>query len=197
VVGVEPSEVYTLCDEYLDLLPDDEYIKHLAERAYTFEEYLIQQPGDGKDGVNYLMRVANNPHQESMRNSYPIKKQRVLYHAHCYQKARKPASDGKAIGAQATIEFLRSFGYETELVEAGCCGMAGAFGYEAEHYELSMQVGELALFPAVRQAGQDTLIAASGVSCQAQIEDGAGRKAVHPLELAVEALRLLRTERLQ
>lgn len=194
VVGVEPSEIYTLSDEYLDLLPGDDYVKHLAERAYTIEEYMLRPLDSGELAINQLMRVATYPHQENHKNHFHPKKQKVLYHAHCYQKARKPAADGHPVGAQATMEFLRGFGYEVELVEAGCCGMAGAFGYEAEHYDLSMQVGELALFPAVRQAEADTLIAASGVSCQAQIEDGAGRQVVHPLELALEALRLLRSD---
>ncbi len=189
VVGVEPSEIYTLCDEYPDLLPGEEYVSKLAERAYTVEEYLLRPHGSDEESlIELLMRVAINPHQEIQSFKSTFKNNIVLYHAHCYQKARKPAADGYPSGAQASVAFLQALGYQVELVEAGCCGMAGAFGYEAEHYELSMQIGELALFPAVRQAGKGTLIAASGVSCQAQIEDGTGRKAVHPLELAVEAL---------
>lgn len=189
VIGVEPSEIYTLCDEYPDLLTGDAYVERLAERAFTIEEYLIRPFGAGGERlINQLMRVAINPHLEKHQSLHLLKNKTVLFHAHCYQKARKPLADGISSGAQATIEFLSAFGYEVKLVDAGCCGMAGAFGYEAEHYELSMQVGELALFPTVRQAGEDTLIAASGVSCQAQIEDGTGREAVHPLELVVEYL---------
>jgi Fe-S oxidoreductase len=84
--------------------------------------------------------------------------------------------------------MLQACGYAVQVIDSGCCGMAGAFGYEREHYAVSMQVGELALLPAVRQAASSTLIAASGVSCQAQIEDGAGRSAVHPVVLALQAL---------
>jgi Fe-S oxidoreductase len=107
----------------------------------------------------------------------------VLLHGHCYQKARPPAADGYPVGAAASLAALQAVGCRASLVEAGCCGMAGAFGYEAEHYALSMQVGELALFPAVRQSAQEVIVAAAGTSCRQQILDGTGRRAVHPVEL--------------
>ena len=83
----------------------------------------------------------------------------------------------------ATVAMLQAAGYQVELIDAGCCGMAGAFGYEAEHYELSMQIGELKLFPALRHAGKDVIVAATGASCQAQISDGTGLEAVNPIML--------------
>ena len=79
--------------------------------------------------------------------------------------------------------------YAVELIPSGCCGMAGSFGYEAEHYDLSMQIGELVLLPAVRQAGDDALISAAGTSCRHQIKDGTGRRAQHPAEILFDALK--------
>ena len=78
--------------------------------------------------------------------------------------------------------------YEVQLIPSGCCGMAGSFGYEKEHYDLSMQIGELVLFPIIRKQAEDVIIAASGTSCRHQIMDGTGRKAKHPVEILWEAL---------
>ena len=105
----------------------------------------------------------------------------IKLHGHCQQKALS--------GTQATVEML-SFpeNYTVETIPSGCCGMAGSFGYEKEHYELSMKIGELVLFPAVRQAAPDTLIAAPGTSCRHQVKDGTGKKAQHPAEILLEAL---------
>ena len=90
-----------------------------------------------------------------------------------------PAFGLPAVAAQ----MLRSVGYTVEIVEAGCCGMAGAFGYEVEHFDLSMEIGELSLFPKVRSAGEDAIITTSGFSCLTHIKDGTGREPVHPIEL--------------
>jgi len=79
--------------------------------------------------------------------------------------------------------MLSTLGYQVDLIEAGCCGVAGAFGFEAEHYELSIRIGEAALLPAIRRSGVDVILAASGVSCQAQITDGSGRPTFHPIQL--------------
>jgi FAD/FMN-containing dehydrogenase/Fe-S oxidoreductase len=168
VVGVEPSELYTLRDEYLDFFPGEVFVAGLAKRAYLLEEFLAR-PGAG-DGPRLAML------------GRPGEGQDVLVHGHCYQKAQPPADDGYPTGAAATLTALEGMGYRATLIEAGCCGMAGSFGYEAAHYEVSMQVGELALFPAVRAAGE-ALVAAPGVSCRAQILAGTGREAVHPAML--------------
>jgi FAD/FMN-containing dehydrogenase/Fe-S oxidoreductase len=183
VVGLEPSEVYTLRDEYFDLLPADQRVPALAERAYMIDEYLIR-PGNG-DAARLVAAMAVNGSNASGEASQPdaTNQMKVLLHGHCYQKAQPPAADGYATGVPATRLMLENAGYAVELVESGCCGMAGAFGYEAEHFEVSMKVGELQLLPAVRQASPETIIAASGVSCQSQIEDGADRHARHPIEL--------------
>ena len=105
---------------------------------------------------------------------------KVLLHGHCQQKA--------LLGTAGTVAALKRIP-ELELTEldSGCCGMAGSFGFEAEHYELSMSIGELRLFPAVRSEDEDTIIAATGVSCRQQIQHGTGRPARHPLEIVRQA----------
>jgi Fe-S oxidoreductase len=106
---------------------------------------------------------------------------RILFHGHCHQKA--------VTGTAATVALLRAIpGAEVTEVDAGCCGMAGSFGFEAEHYGLSLRIGELRLFPAVRAEPAGTVIAASGVSCRQQIAHGTGRAARHPLEIVRSAL---------
>jgi hypothetical protein len=138
------------------------------------DEYLMRR---NQEGGERFLRIAinNNPLNSKF---IPIK-----LHGHCFQKAQPPAADGIPVGDEATSTLLAAMGYRVETIQAGCCGMAGAFGYEAEHYDLSMRVGELALFPAVRQAGEGVIIAAAGASCRTQIEDGTGCKAVHPIQL--------------
>lgn len=203
VVGVEPSEILTLRDEYLDLLPGDAWVKALAWRAYMIDEFLVRPGTGGVIRIAKLLGVkgqaqggANGSPAGSagvggaapagvapIRNGLPGAGRRVLLHGHCYQKAQPPADDGYPTGVAATRAMLEASGYAVQVIDSGCCGMAGAFGYEAEHYALSMRVGELKLLPAVREAGEDVILAASGVSCQAQIADGAGREARHPVEL--------------
>src|SRR5258708_7632768 len=110
-----------------------------------------------------------------------ISGRRVLFHGHCHQKA--------LAGTAATTALLRAIpGADVIEVDAGCCGMAGSFGFEAEHYELSMRIGELRLFPAIRAEPEDTIIAATGVSCRAQIAHATGRSGKHPLEIVRQAL---------
>lgn len=172
IVGVEPSEIYTLIDEYPDLLPDSSTAARLKERAWMIDEYLLRPGASGK------------PRFQSLINgSLPGSGKKVLLHGHCYQKSRGPALDGYPAGAAATIGLLTAAGYEVSMIESTCCGMAGAFGYEKEHYDLSVQVGELSLLPQVRAAGEGVIVAAPGVSCKAQIEDGTGRGVIHPVEL--------------
>jgi Fe-S oxidoreductase len=100
----------------------------------------------------------------------------ILFHGHCHQKA--------ATGTEASLALLaRLPGAQVEELDAGCCGMAGSFGFEHEHYDLSMKIGGMRLFPAVASSKQSTLIAATGVSCRQQIAHGTGRRAQHPVEL--------------
>jgi Fe-S oxidoreductase len=189
IVGIEPSEIYTLQDEYQDLLPEDDRVASFIQRTFTIEEYLIRpasshHPPDGMLRIDKL-RIAINS---------KTPKPNVYLHNHCYQKTLPPASDGYPNGGQATAELLKKCGYKVEVIDAGCCGMAGAFGYEAEHHEISMQVGEISLFPAIRNAlsnvgsenASSVVVAASGASCRPQITDGTGRAAVHPITLIYE-----------
>jgi Fe-S oxidoreductase len=166
VVGVEPSCLLTLRDEYPALFPDDPDIQALAAATRLPEELLVQDIAAGRLIV---------PPDNSLSG------RRILFHGHCHQKA--------LAGTAATVALLRSIpGAEVVEVDAGCCGMAGSFGFEAEHYELSMRVGELRLFPAVRAEAAQTIIAATGVSCRQQIEHGTGRPARHPLEIVRHVL---------
>lgn len=180
IIGLEPSEIYTLADEYLDFFPEKrDLVRSIADRTYLIDEFLIR-PGD--DGKARLLRIGIHYPR------YVNPSQNVYLHGHCYQKARPPHRDGMPIGVDATRMMLEMMGYQVEVIEAGCCGMAGAFGYEREHYDLSQQIGELSLFPTVRNAEQGALIAAAGFSCQTQITEGTGRKVWHPVQLAAACL---------
>ncbi len=164
VVGLEPSCLLSLRDELGALLPGGE-ADALAEGAVLFEEYLAAEQGAGR--LDLELR--------------PQTGARALVHGHCHQKA---------FGAMGAVEAALRLvpGLEVEVVEAGCCGMAGAFGYEAEHYEMSMRMAELDLLPAVRAAGPDTVLVADGTSCRHQIRDGAGREAAHTARVLARAL---------
>ncbi len=175
VIGVEPSEIYTLSDEFLDLLPGDPYVVNLAQRAWTVEEWLLRQP----QAVEWLRATG--------ADGYEGKLGKVVFHPHCYQRAQPPRSDSFLVGGAASSALLEAAGYSVRMIEAGCCGMAGAFGYESEHYEIAIRVGETGVLPAIRKAldtaNEDIIISAAGVSCRAQIEDNLRHPALHPLEL--------------
>ncbi|MFO8100468.1 MAG: FAD-linked oxidase C-terminal domain-containing protein, partial [Salinibacter sp.] len=158
VVGVEPSSILTLRDEFLDLLPGEPRAEAVAEVAYTLEEYLIERLDAG-----------------ALTDIKGCARGEVLLHGHCHQKA--------LIGTEATERLLSFAGYDVTAVDAGCCGMAGAFGYEAEHVDVSTQMAELRLAPAVRSAGPDVEVAAPGFSCRSQVKDVTDRTARHPSEL--------------
>jgi len=164
VVGLEPSSILTLRDEFLDLLPEEPRAEAVAEVAYTFEEYVAERAEAGAFGAVDWRKDGGT----------------VLLHGHCHQKA--------LIGTGATERVLAAAGYRVDAVDAGCCGMAGSFGYESEHVDVSTQMAELRLAPAVRAADPDTAIAAPGFSCRSQIKDVTGRTAQHPAELMWAAL---------
>jgi FAD/FMN-containing dehydrogenase/Fe-S oxidoreductase len=166
IVGVEPSCLLTLRDEYSALLPGDPRAQAVAAATRLPEELLLEAIGEDR-----LILPKENG----------VSGRRILFHGHCHQKA--------LAGTSATMALLRSIpGAEVIEVDAGCCGMAGSFGFEAEHYELSMSIGELRLFPAIRAEALETIIAATGVSCRQQIEHGTGRPARHPLEVIRQVL---------
>jgi Fe-S oxidoreductase len=163
VVGVEPSCLLTLRDDYAALLPGDPGAEAVAAASTLPEELLLQAIAGGRLALR------------------PMDGTRILFHGHCHQKA--------VTGTAATVALLRAIpGAEVTEVDAGCCGMAGSFGFEAEHYGLSLRIGELRLFPAIRAEPAGTIIAASGVSCRQQIAHGTGRAARHPLEVVRSAL---------
>jgi FAD/FMN-containing dehydrogenase/Fe-S oxidoreductase len=193
VVGVEPSETLSLIDEYPDLLPGDAWVEALAQRAFNIEEFLVRpaklRAESSANGslTPRIMRIVNNLPRNPSNQQVPIKEPtQVLLHGHCYQKARPLAADGYPVGVDANVALLKACGYQVSVVDSGCCGMAGAFGYEKEHYSLSIQVGELGLLPAVRSAGPEVLVAASGISCRSQIVDNTKKQAYHPVELVLK-----------
>jgi FAD/FMN-containing dehydrogenase/Fe-S oxidoreductase len=164
IVGLEPSCLYTLRDEIPALIAGDD-ARRLAEQAMLLEEFLDREWAEGRE-LTFHAHASPTP---------------TLVHGHCHQKAFG--------GTAATLRMLgRVPGLEPRLIESGCCGMAGAFGYHAEHYDVSMRMGELALLPAVRSAPADALLVADGTSCRAQIEDGTGRRAEHAAVVLDRAL---------
>jgi len=167
LVGIEPSALLTFRDEYPEIagknLADD--ARKIAGNAFLFEEFICREIDRG------------NITSESFTGN-PA---RILLHGHCQQKA--------VASTAPTIRMLSlPAKYTVEEIKDGCCGMAGAFGYEKEHYDLSMKIGEMVLFPAVRAASGDTVITAPGTSCRHHIADGTGKKALHPVEVLYDAL---------
>ena len=164
IVGLEPSCLFTLRDEYPAMIPGSQ-TEALASRAMLFEEFLVREHEAGR-----LSLKLN-----------PLPQKRALLHGHCHQKA---------FAAMPAVEKALALVPELEVktVESSCCGMAGAFGYEAAHYDVSMKMAEAALLPAVRAADADTLIVADGTSCRHQIHDGSDRDAIHVARVLEQAL---------
>ncbi|WP_234735673.1 FAD-binding and (Fe-S)-binding domain-containing protein [Tellurirhabdus bombi] len=167
LVGIEPSAILTFRDEYPDLVDESLLVdaRRIAESALTFEEFLAREI-DAK-------RITKDAFTKETRL--------IKLHGHCQQKAVSSLVPSKKM-------LSLPENYTVHLIPSGCCGMAGSFGYEAEHYDISMKIGELVLFPTVRQQPEEVIIAAPGTSCRHQIKDGTGRKAKHPAEILYEAL---------
>jgi FAD/FMN-containing dehydrogenase/Fe-S oxidoreductase len=164
VIGLEPSCLFTLKDEFPSLLPGAD-AEALAKGAMLFEEFLVAEKTAGR--LKLELR--------------PLKAARALVHGHCHQKAFDAFN--------ATLDVLKWIpGLQVEAVESSCCGMAGSFGYEAEHYDVSTDMAELSLLPAVRKAGADTVVVAGGTSCRHQIADGARREAIHVAAVLAESM---------
>jgi Fe-S oxidoreductase len=132
----------------------------------TFEEFIDREVSAGRICSDRFTR----------------QKQAIVIHGHCYQKA---LTNTQAIDNTLCLPAI----YTVSTIPSGCCGMAGSFGYEKEHYDLSMQIGELVLFPAIRETDSSVVVAASGTSCRHQVHDGTGRKALHPAEVLHAALK--------
>ncbi len=167
LIGLEPSALLGFRDEYPDLVPDGLIPRAhaLSRQALLFEEFIAREMERGRISADAFTRESRM----------------IKLHGHCHQKAL--SSLAPAIRA---LSLPRN--YKVEVIPSGCCGMAGSFGYEAEHFELSQKIGELVLFPAVRASDPATLIAAAGTSCRHQIKDSTGRRALHPAEILFDAL---------
>ncbi|MBS9463418.1 FAD-binding protein [Flagellimonas sp. 389] len=165
IVGLEPSAILSFRDEYKRLHNDTELVNKLASKSFLIEEFLAKE----------IKKRVFGP------NRFTEEERVVKIHNHCHQKA---LSDQKV-----TFDVLNlPKNYKVSIIPSGCCGMAGSFGYEKEHYEVSMQVGELKLFPSVRKSPAETIIAANGTSCRHQIKDGTKRVAQHPVSILRQAL---------
>ncbi|MDG2141865.1 MAG: FAD-linked oxidase C-terminal domain-containing protein [Gammaproteobacteria bacterium] len=165
IIGIEPSCLLTLRDEYLVLFPGDES-KRLAQNSFMLEEFLANELDNGCLELNLQA----------------LKSKRALLHGHCHQKAFAVLSPVERI-----LNLIPDL--EIETIDSSCCGMAGSFGYEKEHYDASMEMGSLSLFPAINEAESDTLVVADGVSCRSQIEHGTGRQAMHVARVLQMALK--------
>ncbi|MBP7691148.1 MAG: FAD-binding protein [Anaerolineales bacterium] len=163
IVGLEPSCLLTLRDEYLDFLPGDPDAQAVARQALLLEEFV------DRAAERYRPLLAGG-----------LAGRTLAVHGHCYQKA--------LTGLGPLLRALRLTGADVRAIDAGCCGLAGAFGYEAEHYAVSMRIGEDRLLPAVRAAAPETVIIAAGISCRSQIAAGAGRLAQHPAQSLAQSL---------
>ncbi|MEE2980216.1 MAG: heterodisulfide reductase-related iron-sulfur binding cluster, partial [Pseudomonadota bacterium] len=163
VVGLEPSCLGTLKDEFTAMLPGE--ADELAGNAMMFEEFLASEAEAGRLNLPFK----------------PLTQNQALVHGHCHQKAFDSFSSVGQVLAMIP-------GLEVDTIESSCCGMAGAFGYEAEHYDISMTMAERDLLPAVRDAAPDTLLIADGTSCRCQVRDGAGREALHAVRILEKAL---------
>jgi FAD/FMN-containing dehydrogenase/Fe-S oxidoreductase len=167
IIGIEPSAILTLRDEYLELVPESQRADamKIARHTFLFDEWFAREIDRGN----------------IRKESFTQEKRLIKLHGHCHQKALSSLTPTKK-------SLSLPAAYEVHLIPSGCCGMAGSFGYEEEHYEVSMQIGELVLFPTVRKQAAEVIIAAPGTSCRHQIKDGTGRIAQHPAEILFDAL---------
>lgn len=166
LIGLEPSAILTFRDEYLRLADDKQAAIDVSKNVFTIDEFLASEIKKGN----------------ITKEQFSSKSQAIKLHLHCHQKALS--------SVMPTFEVLNlPENYKVTIIPSGCCGMAGSFGYETEHYDISMQMGELTLFPAIRKTAADILIAASGTSCRHQIKDGTNKKALHPVSILLGALK--------
>lgn len=167
LVGIEPSAILSFRDEYPEMVGEElrPLAKSLSVNTMLVEEFICRELDRGNIGAG----------------DFTEREAKILLHGHCQQKALASTLPTKRM-------LSVPVNYQVSEIPSGCCGMAGAFGFEKEHYDLSMKIGELVLFPEVRSAADDTIISAPGTSCRHQIADGTGRKAYHPVEILYDAL---------
>lgn len=167
LLGIEPSAILGFRDEYLRLVDDLQGAQHISENTFLIEEFLASELERGIISSDQFTSEEKN----------------IKIHVHCHQKALS--------NQKVTFDILNlPKNYTPTIITSGCCGMAGSFGYEKEHYDVSMKIGELKLFPSVRKASTDVIIAANGTSCRHQIKDGTHREALHPVTILRQALKI-------
>ena len=165
IVGLEPSAILTFRDEYKRFGLEEKMVNSISDNSFLIEEFLAREISEGALAPESFEKASKT----------------VKIHTHCHQKALS--------NQKVTFDILNlPENYKVTIISSGCCGMAGSFGYEAEHYKTSMQIGELKLFPAVRKSPEDVIIAANGTSCRHQIYDGTEKKALHPVSILKNAL---------
>jgi Fe-S oxidoreductase len=165
LVGIEPSAIFTFKDEYLKLADDKHAAASIAKHTFLIEEFIQQEIISGNIKSKQFTTAPKT----------------IKFHGHCHQKA--------LANQKSSFDVLNlPKNYKVTIINSGCCGMAGSFGYEEEHYDVSMQIGEQTLFPAVRNADSGTIICANGTSCRHQIMDGTGKIAKHPISILRDAL---------
>lgn len=165
LLGIEPSAVLSFRDEYIRLAGDKSAAGTIAKHTFLIEEFLAKEIEAGNISAA----------------QFTSEKKHIKIHNHCHQKSLS--------NQKVTFDVLNlPINYKPTIIPSGCCGMAGSFGYEKDHYEVSMKIGELKLFPAVRNASMEVIIATNGTSCRHQILDGTGRKALHPVTILKRAL---------
>jgi len=167
LIGIEPSAILTFKDEYPDLADDAwlEAAQKLSANTYFIDDFLAREMTKGNILVSQVTKAPRE----------------IQLHGHCQQKALSSVA-----GSVRLLSLPEN--YSVKVIPSGCCGMAGSFGYEKEHYDISQKIGELVLLPTVRRQPEDVIIAAPGTSCRHQIKDGTGRLAKHPVEILYEAL---------
>jgi Fe-S oxidoreductase len=165
IIFLEPSDLSAITDDYESLLPNDPRVALVAGQCRSFEEFIAELADSGKLNLNFTDEARH-----------------LVLHGHCHQKAligTKPAHHALTLPPNYTLEE----------VDSSCCGMAGSFGYEVEHYDISLQMAERRLLPAMRDAAPETILVAAGVSCRQQIKHGAGRPVLHPAEVLRAAIK--------
>ncbi|WP_026449895.1 FAD-binding and (Fe-S)-binding domain-containing protein [Aequorivita capsosiphonis] len=165
LIGIEPSAILSFRDEYIRLADEKPSAETISKHTYLIEEFLSNEIQRGNISAA----------------QFTSEEKQIKIHSHCHQKSLS--------NQKVTFDILNlPKNYKPTIITSGCCGMAGSFGYEKEHYDVSMKIGELKLFPAVRKASEDTVISANGTSCRHQIKDGTGREALHPVTILKNAL---------
>lgn len=180
IVGLEPSCILTLRDEYLELASDREAAQLLSENALTFDEFIARKNAALKEKVSEG-EEGEESFSASFADIWRSEPGTAYLHGHCHQKA--------LIGNEASLAVLSTAGYNVQLIDSGCCGMAGDFGYGKGHYEVSRAIGEDRLFPAAREIPADACLVASGTSCRDQIHHFAGKEPLHMAQVLAKALK--------